>query len=64
MPIDIDDNDDDGDGDDDGDDDDDQAKNEFANMKPDGVNFLPLNPFQKPFPNTIIIFIVSIIGRQ
>ena len=64
MPIDNDDNDgDDDDGDEDGDDDD-QAKNEFANMKQDGVNFLPLSPFQKPFPNTIIIFIVSIIGRQ
>ena len=33
-------------------------------MKQDGVNFLPLSLFQKPFPNTIIIFIVSIIGRQ
>ena len=64
MQIDNDDNDDDSDDDDDGDDDDDQAKNEFANMKQDGVNFLPLSPFQKPFPNTIIIFIVSIIGRQ
>ena len=52
------------DDDDDDGDDDDQAKNEFANMKQDGVNFLPLSPFQKPCPNTIIIFIVSIIGRQ